>query len=44
MTPLQHFIKVCHATLECFTINEEIIHEHLHHLVNQVREYIILNL
>jgi hypothetical protein len=39
LTPLQHFIKVCQATLECFAMNEEIIHEHLHDLLDQVREY-----
>jgi hypothetical protein len=39
LTPLQHFIEVCQAMLKCFAINEEIIHEHLHDLFNQVREY-----
>jgi hypothetical protein len=33
LTLLQHFIEVCHASLECFTINREIIHEHLHDLM-----------
>jgi hypothetical protein len=39
LTPLQHFIKVCQATLECFAINREIIHEHLHDLLDKLREY-----
>jgi hypothetical protein len=38
-TLLQHFIEVCQATLECFAINGEIIHEHLHDFLNWVREY-----
>jgi hypothetical protein len=39
LTPLEHFIKVCQAILDFFAINGEIIHEHLHNLLNQVREY-----
>jgi hypothetical protein len=39
LTPLQHFIEVCQATLECFAINGEIVHEHLHDLLDQVRDY-----
>jgi hypothetical protein len=39
LTPLQYFIEVCQATLKCFVINGEIIHEHLHDLLDQVREY-----
>jgi hypothetical protein len=39
LTSLQHFIEVCQAILECFAINREIIREHLHDLLDQVREY-----
>jgi hypothetical protein len=39
LTLLQLFIGVCQATLKCFAINGEIIHEHLHDLLDQVREY-----
>jgi hypothetical protein len=39
LTPLQHFIKVFQAILECFAVNREIIHGHLHDLLHQVREY-----
>jgi hypothetical protein len=39
LTLFQHFIEVCQATLKCFAINGEIIHEHLHDLLDQVREY-----
>jgi hypothetical protein len=39
LTPLQHFIEVCQASLEYFAINGEIIHEHLHDFLDQVREY-----
>jgi hypothetical protein len=39
LTPLQHFIKVCQAIIKCFAVNGEIIHEHLHDLLDQVREY-----
>jgi hypothetical protein len=39
LTPLQHFIEVCQSTLECFAINGEIIHKHIHNLLDQVREY-----
>jgi hypothetical protein len=39
LTPLQHFIEVYQATLKCFATNGEIIHEHLHDLLNQVRKY-----
>jgi hypothetical protein len=39
LTLLQHFIKVCQAILECFALNGEIIHEYLHDLLDQVREY-----
>jgi hypothetical protein len=39
LIPLQHFIEVCKATLECIAIDGEIVHEHLHDLLNQVREY-----
>jgi hypothetical protein len=34
LTPLQHFIEVCQATLECFATNVKIIHELLHDLLN----------
>jgi hypothetical protein len=33
LTPPQHFIEVCQATLEYFAINKEIIHEHLHEMM-----------
>jgi hypothetical protein len=39
LTPVQHFIEVCQAILECFVINGKIIHEHLRDLLDQVREY-----
>jgi hypothetical protein len=39
LTPLQHFIKVCQAILECFAVNGEIIHEHLHDLLDHIREH-----
>jgi hypothetical protein len=39
LTPLQHFIEVCQAILKYFAINREIIHEHLHDLLEHVREY-----
>jgi hypothetical protein len=39
LTSSQHFIKVCQAILESFVIDEEIIHEHLHDLLDQIREY-----
>jgi hypothetical protein len=39
LTLLQHFIEVCQATLECFSINGEIIHERQHEFLDQVREY-----
>jgi hypothetical protein len=39
LTLLQHFIEVCQGILECFALNGEIIHEHLHDLLDQVREY-----
>jgi hypothetical protein len=39
LTPLQHFIEVCQAILECFAGNGEIIHEHLHDHLDQVKEY-----
>jgi hypothetical protein len=39
LVPLQHFIEVCESTLECLDINGEIIREHLHDLLDQVRKY-----
>jgi hypothetical protein len=39
LTSSQHFIKVCQAILESFTIDGEIIHEHLNELLDQIREY-----
>jgi hypothetical protein len=39
LTSSQHFIKVCQAILESFAVDEEIIHEHLHDLLDQIREY-----
>jgi hypothetical protein len=44
LTPLQHFIVVCQATLECFAINREIIHKHLHDLLNQLENIAIMDL
>jgi hypothetical protein len=39
LTPLQHSIEVCQERLKCFATNREIVHEHLHDLLDQVREY-----
>jgi hypothetical protein len=39
LTPLPHFIEVCQANLKYFAVNGEIIHEHIHSLLDQVREY-----
>jgi hypothetical protein len=39
LTLLQQFIEVCQATHKCFTINGEIIHEHLHDLLDEDKEY-----
>jgi hypothetical protein len=39
LTSSQHFIKVCQAILKSFAIDGEIIHEHLHDLLDQIREY-----
>jgi hypothetical protein len=39
LTSSQHFIMVCQAILESFAIDGEIIHEHLHDLLDQIREY-----
>jgi hypothetical protein len=39
LTSSQHFIKVCQAILKSFAVDREIIHEHLHDLLDQIREY-----
>jgi hypothetical protein len=39
LTSSQHFIKVCQAILKSPALDGEIIHEHLHDLLDQIREY-----
>jgi hypothetical protein len=39
LTSSQHFIKVSQAILESFAVDREIILEHLHELLDQIREY-----
>jgi hypothetical protein len=39
LTLPQHFIKVCQPILESFAVDREIIHEHLHDFLDQIREY-----
>jgi hypothetical protein len=39
LTSSQHFIKVCQTILKSPALDGEIIHEHLHDLLDQIREY-----
>jgi hypothetical protein len=39
LTSSQHIIKVCQAIIESFAVDGEIIHERLHDLLDQIREY-----
>jgi hypothetical protein len=39
LTLSQHFMTVCQAILKSFAIDGEIIYEHLHDLLDQIKEY-----